>query len=175
MLLLPLLVSALPDKKIMWAGVLAAMLLVPMAWNRQRVFADEYLLWDDAVRLLHGEDRLGAQRTYYNRGHASAALKHWDVAIADYQKSLSLDASHPQVYMALADAYYGAKRYTEMLPVLDKVIALDNKNARAYYSKGVVLNALNDKTGALRNMQQSCVLGEMTACAIVSMGQSKKN
>jgi hypothetical protein len=156
-------------------GGLIAVLLVPLAWNRLWVFADDYRLWDDAVQLLHGEDRLGAQRTYYNRALASVAKKDWDAAIADYRKSLSIDASHPQVYTALAIAYYGAKRYTEALAVFDKVIALDEKNARAYYYKGIVMNALKDKAGALSNMQKSCALGDMTACAIVSMSQSKKN
>jgi tetratricopeptide (TPR) repeat protein len=77
--------------------------------------------------------------------------------------------------MALAAAYYGTKRYTEALAILDKVIARDEKNAGAYYSKGIVMNALKDKAGALSNMEKSCALGEITACAIVSTSQLKKN
>jgi tetratricopeptide (TPR) repeat protein len=173
MLLLPLLVSALPDRRIMLAGAIAAILLVPLAWNRLWVLADDYRVWDEAVKLLHGEDRLGSQRTYYNRAHASAKLKNWDVAIVDYQKSLAIDASHPQVFTALAGAYYGAKRYPEALAVLDKVIAQDAKNAQAYYSKGAVLNALGDKAGALRNLEKSCELGNSTACAIASLEKSR--
>jgi tetratricopeptide (TPR) repeat protein len=173
MLLLPLLVSALPDRKIMLAGAMAAVLLVPLAWNRLWVLADDYRVWDEAVKLLYGEDRLGSQRTYYNRAHASAKLKKWDAAIADYQKSLSIDSSHSQVFTALAGAYYGAKRYPEALTVLDKVIAQDAKNAQAYYSKGAALNALGDKAGALRNLEKSCELGNSTACAIASLEQSR--
>ena len=169
MLLVPLLASGLPEKKMLLAGVVAVMLLVPLSWNRLWVFADDYRLWNDAVQLLHGENRLGAQRTYYNRAQASAVHKNWDAAIADYQKSLSIDASHPQVYTALAIAYYGAKRFTEALSVFDKVIAMDEKNARAYYNKAIVMKALNDKAGALGNMQKSCALSDTTACAIVSM------
>lgn len=175
MLLLPLLVSALPDRKIMWAGALAALLLVPLAWNRLWVFADDYRLWDDAVQLLHGEDRLGSQRTYYNRAHAAAKLKNWDAAIADYQKSLAIDASHPQVFLALAIAYHGANRYPEALALMDKVIALDEKNAQAYFARGMVLKALNDKDGSLKDLQKSCELGNQMACAIVSFSQQKKN
>jgi tetratricopeptide (TPR) repeat protein len=173
MLLLPLLVSALPDRKIMLAGAIAAVLLVPLAWNRLWVLADDYRVWDEAVKLLHGENRLGSQRTYYNRAHASAKLKNWDAAIVDYQKSLAIDASHLQVFMALAGAYHGAKRYPEALAVLDKVIAQDAKNAQAYYSKGTVLKALGDKAGALRSLEKSCELGNSTACAIASFEQSR--
>lgn len=175
MLLLPLLVSALPGKKIMLAGALAAMLLVPLAWNRLWVFADDYRLWDDAVQLLRGEDRLGAERTYYGRAHASAAQKNWEAAIADYKKSLSINASHLQVYMALSTAYYGAKRYNEALAVLETVIERDPGDARAYFNKGIVLRELHDMDGSLSNIQKSCELGAVIACATVSLGNLKKN
>ena len=174
MLLLPLLVSALPAKKVMWAGAVAVLLLVPPAWNRLWVFADEYRLWDDAVQLLHGEDRLGAQRTYYNRARASEIRKDWDAAIVDYQKSLAIDSSRPQVYMALATAYYGAKRYTEALSVIDKVIGLIPENASVYYSKALVLKSLKKDSEAINYMEKSCGLGNLTACAIVSISRLKK-
>jgi tetratricopeptide (TPR) repeat protein len=170
MLLLPLLVSALPSKKIMLAGCIAALCLVPLAWNRLWVFADDYRVWDDAVRLLHGEDRLGAQRTYYGRAHASAALKNWDAAITDYQKSLSIDSTRPQIYMALAAAYFGAKHYDQALALMDKVIVRDGKNAKAYYNKGIVLRAMNDKAGAQKNWEKSCELGAVVACATLNLG-----
>lgn len=175
MLLLPLLVSVLPERKIMQAGGLAALLLVPLAWDRLWVFADDYRLWDDAVQLLHGEDRLGSQRTYYNRARAAANLKNWDAAVADYQKSLAIDSSHPQVHMALASAHFGAKHYSEALVIIDKLIAQNPNDASAYYSKAVVLKSLKDEAGALNYMGISCNLGNPTACAIVSMSQAKKN
>jgi tetratricopeptide (TPR) repeat protein len=175
MLLLPLLVSALPSKKIMLAGAIAALLLVPLAWNRLWVFADDYRVWDDAVRMLHGEDRVGAQRTYYGRAHALAALKNWDAAIADYKKSLSIDATRSQVHMALATAYYGAKRYAEALKVLDKLVEKDSKDAKAYYNKGIVLREMHDMAGFRSNLQKSCDLGAVIACATVNMGKPKKN
>lgn len=174
MLLWAVLISFLPEKKIVLAAGLAALLLVPLAWNRLWVFADNYRLWDDAAKLLQGEDRLGAQRIYYNRALYAAEKKDWDSAIMDYRKSLSIDASHPQVYMALASAYYGAQRYNEALAELNRVIELDAMNARAYYSRGAILKAMGDQSGALKEMTRSCELGESIACAIVSMNQSKK-
>lgn len=174
MLLWAVLVSFLPDRKIILAAGLAALLLVPLAWNRLWVFADNYRLWDDAAKLLQGEDRLGAQRIYYNRALYAAEKKNWDSAITDYRKSLSLDASHPQVYMALASAYYGAKRYKEALAELDRVIEQNAMNARWHYSRGAVLKAMGDQSGAMKEMVRSCELGESIACAIVSMSQLKK-
>ncbi len=175
MLLLPLLVSIWPDKKIMLAGALAALLLVPLAWNRLWMFADDYRLWNEAVQSLHGQDRMGAQRIYYGRAHASAGLKNWDAAIADYKKSLSIDPSRAQVHMALATAYYAAKRYPEAIEVLDKLIEREPSNAQAYYNKGILMGMLNDKVGGLENLKKSCELGGTIACATMYLGQLKKN
>lgn len=158
-----------------WLGALAALLLVPLAWNRLWVFADEYRLWDDAVRLLHGENRLGAQRTYYGRAHASVQMKNWDAAIADYQQSILIDPSRAQVHMGLAGAYYGAKRYAEALAVLDKLIEREPRNAKAYYNKGIILGMINDKAAGLENLKKSCELGGTIACATVYLEQLKKN
>ncbi|BBJ24750.1 tetratricopeptide repeat protein [Candidatus Nitrotoga sp. AM1P] len=175
MLLLPLVLSSLPSRKIMLVGALAVLLLVPLAWNRLWVFADKYRLWDDAVHLLHGEDRLGAHRTYFNRAQASAAVKNWDAAIADYQKSLAINATYPEVNVALATAYSNSGRYPEALAEFDKAIAGSPKNASAYYGKGFVLKNLRDMTGSIQQMEKSCQLGLQQACVIVALSQQHKN
>ena len=173
MLLLPLVLSSLPRRKIMLVGALAVLLLVPLAWNRLWVFADKYRLWDDAVYLLHGEDRLGAHRTYFNRAQASAAVKNWDAAIADYQKSLAINSTYPEVNIALASAYSNSGRYLEALAEFDKVIAGNPKNASAYYGKSFVLKNLHDKVGAIQQMEKSCQLALKQACIIVALSQQQ--
>lgn len=170
MLLLPLLLSALPDKKIMLAGFVAAILLVPLAWNRLWVFADNYRLWDDAVQLLHGEKRLGAQRAYYSRGYYAALdKKDWPAAIEDYKRSLQISSSFPPVKMALAGAYANAGRNEEALDTYDQAIAANPKDAAAYYGKAILLNRLHDDAGALANMQKSCDSGKNMACAMINL------
>lgn len=169
MLLLPLVLSLLPSRKIMLVGALAVLLLVPLAWDRLWVFADKYRLWNDAVSLLHGEDRLGAHRTYFNRAQASVAVKNWDAAIADYQKSLAINSTYPEVNIALASAYTNLKRYPEALAEFNKVIAGSPKNASAYYGKSFVLKNLHDMAGAIQQMEKSCQLGLKQACIIVAL------
>ncbi|CAH1197966.1 TPR_REGION domain-containing protein [Candidatus Nitrotoga sp. BS] len=174
MLLLPLLLSSLPSRKIMLVGALTVFLLVPLAWNRLWVFADKYRLWDDAVRLLHGEDRLGAHRTYFNRAQASFAVKNWDAAIADYKKSLSINSTYPEVNVALASVYSNSGRYLEALAEFDKAIAGNPKNASAYYGKSIVLKNLRDMAGSIQQMEKSCQLGLQQACIIVAVSQQQQ-
>lgn len=175
MLLLPLVLSSLPSRKIMLVGALAVLLMVPLAWNRLWVFVDKYRLWDDAVQVLHGEDRLGAHRTYFNRAQASAAVKKWDAAIADYQKSLAINSTYPEVNVALATAYSNSGRYPEALAEFDKVISGNPKNASAYYGKSFVLKNLHDMAESIQQMEKSCQLGLQQACVIVALSQQHKN
>jgi hypothetical protein len=175
MLLLPLLVSTLPDRKIMLAGGLAAMLLVPLAWNRLWVFADNYRLWDDAVQLLHGENRLGAQRIYYGRGYYAGKDKgNWGGAIEDYKKSLQISSAFPPVRLALARAYAQAGRNQEALEEYERAIAFRPNDAEAYFGKALFLNQIRDRTGALAAMQKSCELGKSMACAMMNLSLPKK-
>jgi tetratricopeptide (TPR) repeat protein len=172
MLLLPLVCSTLPDKKIMLVGILVAIVLVPLSWNRLWIFADNYRLWDDAVQLLHGENRMGAQRTYYSRGYYAAKDKgDWNAAIEDFKKSLQASSSFPQVKLALAGAYAHVGRLEEARKEYDEAIALNLKNADAYYSKALFLAKLHDDAGAKVAMKQSCDLGNTMACSMISMSR----
>ena len=177
MLLLPLLFSAMPDKKIMLAGAIAAILLVPLAWNRLWVFGDNFRLWNDAVQLLHGENRLGAQRTYYSRGYYAANQKRdWASAIEDYKKSLQISTAFPPVRIALAEAYSSMGRNQEALQEFDLAIASNPKDADAPYAKAFFLkNNMKDNAGAEGAMQTSCDLGKAMACAMLSFGKAKKH
>ena len=174
MLLLPLVFSLLPSRKIMLVGALVVLLLVPLAWNRLWVFADKYRLWDDAVVLLKGENRLGAHRTYFNRAQASFAVKNWDAAIADYKKSLSINSTYPEVNVALASVYSNSGRYLEALAEFDKAIAGNPKNASAHYGKSIVLKNLRDMAGSIQQMEKSCQLGLQQACIIVAVSQQQQ-
>jgi len=175
MLLLPLLVSVLPEKKIILAGAFAALLLVSLAWNRLWVMADNYRLWDDAVQLLQGENRLGAQRAFYSRGYYAVIQKRdWASAIEDYKRSLQISSAFPPVRLALAGAYMNAGRNQEALIEYDQAIAAHPKDADAYYKKALFLKKMGDQNGALEVMQKSCDLKNNMACAMVNLSQMKK-
>jgi len=175
LLLIPLLASSLPNKKIMLAGALAAAVLVPLSWNRLWVFADNYRLWDDAVKLLHGENRLGAQRIHYSLGYYAAKDKgDWLGAIEHYKKSLEISSAFPQVRLALAGAYANAGRNEEALVEYERAIAANPKNAETYYGKAIFLKKMRDNVGAQEAMQQSCDLGKNMACAMVNLSRMRK-
>lgn len=174
LLLIPLVCSGLSERKIMLAGALSALVLMPLAWNRLTVFSDTYLLWDDAVKLLHGEDKSGAHRTYYNRAQASAEKKNWDAAIADYRKSLTINSSYPEVNVMLGCALNNAKRFPEAVVEFDKAITMRPGLSRAYYYKAYALKNMHDSKGAMLMIKKSCELGLKLACVIEAQNRVLK-
>ncbi len=174
-MLFALMLSFWPVRRHLLVGGLLVVFLIPLAWNRMWIFADDFRVWDDAVSLLHGEDRLGAARTYYGRAHALAAKKNWEAAIVDYKKSLSLKPDNPEAQLALASAYYGNKRYYDALAELDKVIVARPMNAKAHYNKGIVLKKMGDTKAGMSEIQKSCDLGAVVACATLVLGKPNKD
>jgi len=170
MLLIPLLVSTLPNRKSMLITLTVITLsLVPLSWNRLWVFADNYRLWNDAASLLQNEHVLGAARIYYNRGNAELAARRWDKAIADFQRvKVTNPEIEQQVYVNIGGAYYSLGRYQEAISNFDQAIALKPDYANAYYGKGMALKRLRSDGEALAHIRKSCELGNKTACYIVA-------
>lgn len=168
LLLIPVICGSLSERKILLGAVLSIVLLVPLAWNRLWTFADTFRLWDDAVQLLHGEDRLGSHRTYFNRARAAAAKKDWNEAIAGYRKSLSINSNHTEVNVALGRVLIDTKQYKEAIVEFDKAILKEPYNGEAYYVKAFALKNLHDNDGAIQALKKSCDLNWQQACAIIS-------
>ena len=150
------------------------LLLVPLAWNRLWVFADNYRLWNDVVQLLHSDQTPGANRIFYNRGQAAAALHKWDEAIADFQRAVTLSPQLAPIHHELGFAYLNAGRYQDALAQFDAAIALKPDNASFYYGKAMSLKRLHRDDLATQQMEKSCELKYMTACVIVKMNAGRK-
>jgi hypothetical protein len=171
MLLLPVMFSTVSEKKIIWVGGVTVLLFLPLAWNRLWVMADNYRLWDDAVQLLHGENRLGSQRTYYGRAYAAAEKKDWEKANNDYEKSLSINPSSVQVHLALAKNLVNAGKHQEALQEFSKIVVSDSKNSEAHLGMAMTYKNMKNEAGATAELKVACELGSNLACAIVSVNR----
>ena len=151
-----------------------AILLISLSWNRLWIFADNYRLWNDAALLLHSEKEVGADRIFYNRGLAEMAAQKWEDAIADFQRSVTLAPQLAPIHHALGIAYMNAKRNQDALAEFDAAIAINPDDASYYYAKGLSLKRLNQDDLAIRQIEKSCELKNMAACAIIKMNSGKK-
>ena len=174
MLFSPLLLAKLPSRRALLGVGCAALLLMPLAWNRLWVFADNYRLWNDAALLLRSERESGADRIFYNRGNAEMAARNWEDAIADFQRAAALTPQLAPIHYALGLAYVNAGRYQDGITQFDAAIALTPDDARFYLAKGMSLKRLHQDDSAMRQIEKSCELKNMMACVIVQMKLSKK-
>ena len=174
MLFFPLLVAKFPSRKMLLGIGFIALLLVPLAWNRLWVFADNYRLWNDAAQLLHSEQEPGADRIFYNRGQAEAAMHKWDDAIADYKRAVALSPKLAPLRYPLGIAYVSSGHYQEAIMQFDAEIALKPDDAQAYYGKGLSLMGLHAGEQALQQMKRACELDNKMACIMTGWVQNKK-
>ena len=176
MLFFPLLLAKLPNirTQTLLGMAIVVMLLVPLAWNRLWVFADEYRLWNDAALLLHDEKENGADRIFYNRGKAELVSQKWEDAIADFQRSVTLSPQLAPIHYALGLAYLNTKRYQDALAQFDVAIAINADDASYCYAKGISLKRLHQDDLAIRQMGMSCKLKNRAACVVVQMSLNKK-
>jgi hypothetical protein len=168
MLFMPLLLLKWPGKKTLLALGLAVLLLVPLAVNRLWVFADNYRLWNDAVRLLPDEGAPGADRIFFNRGQAYQAANKWPEAIADFQRVVALSPQYAPVRFELGWAYGVTGRYQDAMIQFDAAIADDPNFANAYYGKAMLLKMRHEDKQAAELMAKSCALKNAMACLITN-------
>lgn len=173
MLLFPLLLTRWPSRKTLLALAFIAILLVPLAWNRLWVFGDNYRLWNDAAVLLPNVQTPGADRIFYNRGQASAALHQWDAAAKDFQRVVAISSQLAPVRYDLGMVYVNLKRDQDAIKQFDAGIAIDPNDARLYFGKGLSLMQLHEKEQAHQLIKKACELGNNQACMIVGWMQIK--
>lgn len=174
MLLFPLLLAKLPGRRALFGSGLLVLLLIPLAWNRLWVFADNYRLWNDAAQLLPSERVWGADRIFYNRGETLALASKWPEAAPDFERALALSPKFSAIHKELGVVYANLKRYQEAIAQFDEAIAIDPEYAQAYYGKGMVLKRQHADEQAMKQMEKSCELQYVMACVIVKMAQPGK-
>lgn len=174
MLFFPLLLAKLPSRSSLLTLAGVVLLLIPLAWNRLWVFADNYRLWNDAALLLPSEQVEGADRVFYNRGESLALAGKWPEAAADFERAVALSPKFAPIHKELGVAYANSKRYQEAVAQFDEAIALDQEYAQAYYYKGMALKQLHAGEQAMKQMIKSCELKYAMACLIVKANPPKK-
>ena len=168
LLLIPLLLIRFPQRRTLFTLGCVVVLLLPLAWNRLWVFADDYRLWNDAALLLKDERVAGADRIYYNRGQALMKKQKWEEAARDFERSVAISPQLAPIHQQLGEAYSGAGRYEDAVAQFDAAISIKADDGRYYFAKGLALKRLHRDAEARQQLEQSCKLNNPIACFIVS-------
>ncbi len=177
MILIPLIFIKLSDKKnsLVMIFVIMSLIFVPLSWNRLWVFSNNYLLWNDAAKLLKNENETLAVRIYYNRAVAEAGIGMWPEAKNDYERTIAgWDKENAVLRHDLGVTYLNLGRYADAMTQFDKAITLEPKYPKAYFDRGFTLKRMGQDEKASQQMSISCGQGYQLACAILKLAPARK-
>jgi tetratricopeptide (TPR) repeat protein len=161
----PWLTQKLSDKTCSVIAGTLAMLMVPTTMLRLQTFSNEFLLWDDAVRLVETRPEMpGIERVYANRGNTEARLGLASAALKDYDKAIGIYAGHANVHSDRGAALLLLGQDDAALTAFQKAIAMQPDLRLARMGAAQVFEKRGDAQAAIREYQVACTLGSAIAC-----------
>ncbi|HOY31085.1 MAG TPA: tetratricopeptide repeat protein [Bacteroidales bacterium] len=138
-------------------SILGVLILINsvLAFQRNKIWKDEFTLWNDVVAKAPGK-----ARAINNRGFIYLQREQWDKAVSDFSKAI-------EIFPGWAITYYNRAVAYEKLGLLDNAIAdyttaikFDPKYDNAYYNRGLIYGnrgnleqALSDFTKAIESQK----------------------
>jgi tetratricopeptide (TPR) repeat protein len=145
---------------------LLILVLIPATWARLTTFSSPFLLWNDAARLIKAKDnRPGVERVYHNRGLHLFKLGHFDLALEDFNKAISLNPNYILAYNDRGALYLAMKKYRPALADFNRALAINPQFARPYLGRAFTYEGLNDAPAALADYTMLCSMGYDEGCA----------
>lgn len=129
--------------------------------------------YSKAVKADHSQ-----AAAYIKRGSAESKVFKFDDALADFETGLSnkpYKADRVEALTGKAEMLGQTYKYAEALKVVDQAIALDPKQARAYFVKGSVLYAQNKTMDAMTAVNKAIELDSKYADAYNLKGNAYSN
>ena len=107
---------------------------------------------------------------YNNLGVAYNNMKHWDEAIAAFEKSLSLDPQNVHAYYNLGNVYYKKGSHEEAIDKYAKALTLDPEFADAHHNLGLVYDTLGTVDKAAQEYQRVLSIDPSHLNAHINLG-----
>ena len=159
-----------------------------LTFERNKIWKDEFSLWDDVVSKspnkarpyinrgisLTQKNKFGEAildytkaieirpdfyKPYNNRGNAFKAQKRYKEAIKDFNKAIELNSDYAEPYNNRGSIFMEEKRYNEAIVELNKAIVLKPDFSIAYANRGITnINIGNKETGCM-DLEKAIQLG----------------
>jgi len=93
---------------------------------------------------------------YLNRGNFYTEQKKWELALADFNKAITIDPN--AAYLNRGNFYTEQKKWELALADYTKAIAINPDYAQVYAKRGIIYYEIGDKQKAIENFQRAAQL-----------------
>ena len=101
---------------------------------------------------------------YNDRGTIYLVTKDYEKALSDFNKVIEKGTDYPAVaYFNKAKSLRELNRFDEAIKNYNIVISVDNKDARAYFKKGIAFSKIGNKDSACISLEMAKTLGDTDA------------
>jgi tetratricopeptide (TPR) repeat protein len=136
-----------------------------LTYQRNKVWKDEFSLWNDNVaKTPH------LPRAFLNRGLVYGNLGQWDMAITDFSKALEIDPGYSGGYYNRGVAYGNIGQWDKAITDFSNLIRIDPGFNDAYYNRGVAWNNLGQCDKAIADYSRAIEVNPHNAKAYCNRG-----
>jgi tetratricopeptide (TPR) repeat protein len=181
--------------KILWCMIV---ILGIVAFERNKVWANELALWEDNIKMSPDKARVNASLgrmygslgrydeaihylsrsiaitpdniTYENRGIIYSFQGRMTQALEDLNKSIGMDPGYPTTYVKRAWVYYQLHNYKAAMADLNIAIQLEPYFLDAYIERGMIWAAIGNNEGALKDFQQALKINPLDYQVLLKLG-----
>jgi tetratricopeptide (TPR) repeat protein len=136
-----------------------------LTYQRNKVWKDEFTLWDDSVRKSPHK-----ARPYNNRGKAYDDQGNLPQAIADYSKAIEINPNYADAYCNRGNIYNKLGNFTQAMFDYNKAIEINPDYELAYNNRGSVYEKQDNLTQALSDYNKTIELNPKLAEAYNNRG-----
>jgi len=124
---------------------------------------------DFSMALAASEYNKDIYKIYLNRAVAYHNLLEYELAMADFTKSIELNDTVASAYHGRAMLNYEIKDYAAAVKDFNKVITLGQENDVVFFNLGMSYFRIGEKENACPYFQKSCSMGNKNSCRMSLM------
>ena len=133
------------------SGVVSILLLFSLnAIDRNKIWKDEFTLWEDAKQKSPG-----LVRPYNNLGEAHDKLGNYDKAIEEFQQALKINPNYFFGLSNLGNVYGKQKKYNEAIPYFQKALKIKPDYSPAHYNIARAFHLIGKKKEAAESYRKA--------------------
>ncbi len=120
-------------------------------------------------KIIEQNSYSGMYKVYLNRGVAYTNLQEYELALADYRKSIELEPGNAAAYHSRGMLNYQLRDYSAAVSDFRQALLFNSDNPETQFNLGMSYFKMDEKENACPHFHQACKNGNLNACKMVLM------